>query len=159
MTKVLAVSDTHGRNDRWRELIQQLQPDIVLHAGDHCTTKDVMNELATFWVAGNNDYLGDEIVVLQIEQVKFVLLHGHQASRINPPKWRKQLVAIAKQNEATALIYGHSHIEHVETIDGVFTLNPGSLELPRNNLFRPTYATFSVDQQQITNVQLHFYGS
>lgn len=158
MTKVLAVSDTHGRTERWREVIETERPDIVVHAGDHCVDRETMDELATFWVAGNNDWIGDEVCVFAIEGVKFALMHGHQANRAFPERWRAQLAQLAKKHGASALVYGHSHVQHVGAAEGIFALNPGSLELPRNPEMRPTYATFVVDGTQIKDARIVYFG-
>lgn len=157
MIKVLVVSDTHGRNERWLEIKKKVNPDIVLHAGDHCTSKEFMNEHATYWVAGNNDYIGDEIQIFTINDIRFILLHGHQVNRTNREKWRASLAYMALSSNASVLVYGHSHIEDVESVGKILTINPGSLEFPRNNQMLPTYITFEVHDNEIKNIETHYY--
>ncbi|WP_027124034.1 YfcE family phosphodiesterase [Mycoplasmoides pirum] len=157
MIKVLCISDTHGRNQRWIELINKIKPNIVLHCGDHCTEEEIMNKYADFWVAGNNDYIGNEIELFKLENVKFILFHGHQAARFNLKKWKQNLVDIAKKHNVDAMIYGHSHIQDIDSVDGIVTINPGSLELPRNAELLPTYATFEVVDNKIQNIKIEFY--
>ncbi|WP_033159837.1 YfcE family phosphodiesterase [Mycoplasmoides alvi] len=157
MTKVLCVSDTHGRNEKWIELIKKVNPDVVIHSGDHCTDEKIMNQYANFWVSGNNDYIGNEIEIFKIEDIKFILMHGHQANRFNLEKWKKDLVKIALKNNANVLIYGHSHIQDIDKISDIITINPGSLELPRNAEMLPSYVTFIVDCNKIINLEIHFY--
>ncbi|WP_027119511.1 YfcE family phosphodiesterase [[Mycoplasma] testudinis] len=157
MTKVLSVSDTHGMNERWKQIIEIEKPDIVLHSGDHCTKKTIMIDNATYWVAGNNDYIGNEIETFTIENLKFVLLHGHQCgSRWDNARWKENLVEFVKPYSPHVMVYGHSHIQDYDVIDNVITINPGSLQLPRNKENLPTYATFNVDQDQLTNFKIHF---
>lgn len=157
MTKVLCVSDTHGRNERWIEIINKIKPDIVIHSGDHCTEKEIMDKYANFWVSGNNDYIGNEIELFKIENVKFILMHGHQASRYNLIKWKNDLVNIAKKENVNVLVYGHSHIQDIDNISNITTINPGSLELPRNPEILPTYVTFDVNDDKILNLKVHYY--
>lgn len=157
MLKILSVSDTHGRNERWEKVIKKELPDLVLHSGDHCTSENIMNLYANYWVAGNNDYIGNEIEIFKIEDLKFILLHGHQANRSNYEIWKNKLSEFAKPYNPDVLIYGHSHIQDVDEINGIKMINPGSLELPRNKEMQPTYITFEVDQNQIKNLKIHFY--
>lgn len=158
MTKVLVVSDTHTHNDKWIELINKLKPNVILHCGDHCTQEEIMNKYATYWVAGNNDIYGEEIKIFNIENVKFILMHGHQASRIDLKKWKLNLIQLAKQNNVNVLVYGHSHIQDIDEIDNIIAINPGSLEYPRNPELLPTYITFDVDNDKVINIKIHYYN-
>lgn len=157
MKKVLSVSDTHGVNERWLKIIDLEKPDIILHSGDHCTEKKFMDGIATYWVAGNNDHLGNEIECFMIENMQFVLLHGHQCgSRWDNQRWKECLVAYVKKFMPNVMVYGHSHIQDLDLIDNVVTINPGSLQLPRNQENLPTYATFEVVDKKLANLKINF---
>ncbi|BFO96407.1 metallophosphoesterase [Mycoplasmoides pneumoniae] len=156
MTKVLVLSDTHGYNDRWLAVMKLHNPDVVIHAGDHLTTKKFMDQNATFWVAGNHDVVGEEIQMFELEGIQFVLMHGHQAPRHDLKQWYKMLVDQAKSYLCDVLIVGHSHIEHYETIDGIQVINPGSLEIPRNPRKLPTYCNLNLSQGRISDLTFHF---
>lgn len=54
------------------------------------------------------------------------------------------------------MVYGHSHIQELDLIDNVITINPGSLQLPRNQENLPTYATFEVVDKKLANLKINF---
>ncbi|AFQ03036.1 serine/threonine protein phosphatase [Mycoplasmoides genitalium M2321] len=157
LIKVLVIADTHGQNQRWIELKNYHNPDVIIHAGDHMTTKQFMDQNATFWVAGNNDSIGNEIEIFQLGQINFVLMHGHQAPRDNLKKWYQLLVLKAQQYPCDVLIFGHSHIEYTNKINKIQLINPGSLQLPRNQTNTPSYCTFIVNKDELTDLTIHYY--
>ena len=54
-----------------------------------------------------------------------------------------RLVAEAKLNDCRIALYGHTHLYRTENIDGVFVMNPGSLDSPRNHN-APTYGVIEL---------------
>ncbi|WP_311082849.1 metallophosphoesterase family protein [Paenibacillus polymyxa] len=132
--KIIVLSDTHmphrGKTLPSR-LVQELKSsDLILHAGDW-TDWFVYERLAEFapvqGIAGNND--GMDIVerlgyqrIVEAEGKRIGMVHGHG--------WRGTTENIAlntfKGETLDCLIYGHSHIPVVKTIDGQLVLNPGS---------------------------------
>ena len=61
--------------------------------------------------------------------------HGHTLDVHNGLDY---LVATAKKNNCKIALYGHTHLYKTELIDGVFVMNPGSLDSPRNHN-KPTF--------------------
>lgn len=122
ITTLGIISDTHGllRN----EAIAALQGcDLILHAGD-IGTRVVLDELQqiapTIAVRGNIDHgrWADElpeVVVLEINGVRFCLLHNIHEIAFDPMAEGFDVV-----------IHGHSHKPRNEVVDGVRYFNPAS---------------------------------
>lgn len=132
--KIIVLSDTHMPHRSKTlpsRLVQELKgSDLILHAGDW-TDWFVYERLAEFapvqGIAGNND--GMDIVerlgyqrIVEAQDKRIGMVHGHG--------WRGTTENIAlntfKGETLDCLIYGHSHIPVVKTIDGQLVLNPGS---------------------------------
>ncbi|ACJ16724.1 metallophosphoesterase [Thermococcus onnurineus NA1] len=138
---IAVMSDTHyGDKTRnfpsllFREL-EKRGPDLILHAGD-VTSPGFLERLEEFApviaVRGNADHLGlPEEQVVDAEDVKIGLLHGHQFFSLNA----QFLTLKALDMEADVLIFGHTHMYYYDTysIHGqkVVLLNPGSPTFPR----------------------------
>ncbi len=150
MKKVLVFSDSHGRNSTMKMIKNKEKADIVIHAGDHCLT-DVCSvyDYVDYFVAGNNDYVGSQEEIIDIEGFKIVLNHGWKYQNFNKDIWEKNLFSHYQNLSPDMIIYGHSHVESFTTIDNTIILNPGSIELPRNKSNQQTYAVFHIDNGKI----------
>ena len=147
--QIVLVSDTHGRNEVFAQL-RERHPvaNAYLHAGDSET--DPMNLDGFASVQGNNDYYSShpEQLLLDLGGVKVLMVHSHQYHAANR---MAGLISRAKKQGASVVFYGHTHIFHVETIDGITLVNPGSLW--RNRDFTPeSYALITLDSSGL-NVQ------
>lgn len=77
-------------------------------------------------VRGNCDFYTDidESACVTIDNVRALITHGHRQSA-------KQgfggLVAAAKRNDCSLVLFGHTHVFCDKTIDGVRLINPGAL--------------------------------
>ncbi len=116
------ISDTHGL---LREQVKRRLRgcDLILHAGD-VDSPSVLTKLKEIApvvaVRGNMDKAGwarqlQELEYLEIEGAGMCVIHD-----------RCTLDVRALPGETRVVIYGHSHKPHVESIDGVLYLNPGS---------------------------------
>ncbi|MBS2963795.1 metallophosphoesterase family protein [Actinocrinis puniceicyclus] len=131
--RVVVLSDTHAPR-RWRGcppgVAEHLrEADLILHAGDVCTS-DVLDELSAFApvraVLGNND--GPDVAVwgacdvdrFEIDGLAVAMIHdaGPAAGRIARMHRRFP--------EARLVVFGHSHIPLDESGEGVRIFNPGS---------------------------------
>ena len=129
MKTITIFSDTHG-NKTLLKKCQQIcnECDLILHAGDgNCDvfSIDGAYEKAII-VDGNCDggFAGCHEQIIEIEQKRILLTHGHL---FGVKTSLKTLVAYAKSKECNVVIYGHNHKMRVEEIDGVLTINPGTL--------------------------------
>ncbi len=134
-TRVLVLSDTHipyrasKVPDTMLKLIDSLEYDIVVHAGDLCEEsvlewlKSLGGEL--YVVQGNMDYLPlPETAKFQADDITIGVVHGHQ---VYPRGNLEKLTGIAKRLGVQLLISGHTHYPLVSMHNGVLHVNPGSL--------------------------------
>jgi putative phosphoesterase len=151
--QIVLVSDTHGRNEVFAQL-RERHPvaNAYLHAGDSETDPINLDGFAS--VQGNNDYYSahPEQLVLDLGGVRVLMVHSHQYHAAN----RLQgLVSRAKKYGASLVFYGHTHVFHVETVDGVTLINPGSLW--RNRDFTPeSYALITLSGTEIDVQRIDF---
>ena len=80
--KVLIVSDTHGRNGGYLDILEQSEKmDMVIHCGDVEGSEYLISESAgckTVIVQGNNDYFSDlpREAVVKLGKYKALVTHG-----------------------------------------------------------------------------------
>lgn len=139
--KILVVADTH-KDFKSLELCVKNNPDfdMLIHLGDG---EHEFNDIAAMYpqkamiyVGGNSDFEQHELThVAKVGKCKIFCCHGHTLGVHNG---LEPLVNTAKQNECNIALYGHTHLYKTELIDGVYVMNPGSLESPRNHN-KPTY--------------------
>jgi putative phosphoesterase len=116
------ISDTHGLLRP--EAVQALQGvDWIIHAGD-IGNRDILSELEAIApvaaVQGNMDWGGwtqelSKTEVVEVGGVAIYLLHDLDQLDLHPGA-----------AGFDAVVYGHTHIPHVEWKEGVLFLNPGS---------------------------------
>lgn len=156
MKKILLFSDSHGKNTDMIKIIEKEKADYVIHAGDFCTNIEFMEKNFSYYVAGNNDYEGENELIFEIEKVKFVLVHGHLLSNcfFNKEKNNEIFYRFLLEKKADVLLYGHSHIEFFLKYKDKYFINPGSITLPRNIGCTRTYFIFHVNEGKIVEQNL-----
>lgn len=150
--QIIVVSDSHGKNSRLDEILSSYpQADMYIHCGDIETPQGEYPMFQT--VLGNNDYFYDypERLTLHAQGHKILVLHGHQF-----PYMRRleRMAAQAKEEGYDIVCYGHTHVAHLEEIDGVLLVNPGSIWRARDGR-GPSYAIISIDEEQV-RVEMKF---
>lgn len=147
--KILIVSDTHGRNNGYLELLEQNEKfDMVIHCGDVEGSEYLISEAAgckTILVQGNNDFFSDlpKEAVVKIGKYKALVTHGHPYY-VN--MGHEHLVREAKRRKMDMVIYGHTHRPVIAKENGILVLNPGSLTYPRQEGRKATYILMQVDE-------------
>lgn len=130
MTTIVVLSDSHGNRRGVESLFPIMQEsDMIIHLGD--TSQDgsfIRSKFPdkTHLLNGNCDLMkiGDNELVLEVEGVKIFACHGHLYSvKSNLYK----LVERAKELGCTVALYGHTHSACEMEIDGVLTINPGTM--------------------------------
>lgn len=142
------ISDTHCP-DRCRFFPRSLgnllrSVDLILHAGDvgEMWTLDALSELApVIAVHGNDDSddarseLPDQVITTQGD-ARILLYHGHYKDRKQEMAARRidawepklqQLEEMAREKDATVLVFGHTHIPMVQRRGDVALVNPGAI--------------------------------
>ena len=133
--RVGVISDTHGRiPPRVFEIFEGV--DLILHAGD-VGGDDLLIELKALAhvlaISGNVDdtptLLRPASRRLETPAGKIGMTHGHlnAAPTHNLERMRLSFGDFAP----SIVIFGHSHIPHLETVAGVTLFNPGSAGAPR----------------------------
>ena len=149
--KILVVSDSHGRNKNLEKALSHFgkkgeELEMLIHLGDSQGSLEDIERLALCpvrAVRGNCDFSGDFPLVdfVQIGDEKALLTHGH---RYQCNYSTDVLVDMAKANDASIVMYGHTHVPMVQKEDGVMVLNPGSISQPRQEGCRPTYLVITI---------------
>ena len=133
MSKIAIVSDSHGYIDNIARFEKRLKGvDALWHLGDHAEdAAHIAFRLNCGYVAvrGNCDPFSDAPLSYTVNWhgKRILLLHGHTVSG------RLPLLYAAKEANADAVLFGHSHVPSEETVEGVLLLNPGSLSRPRTS--------------------------
>lgn len=131
MSRIAVVSDSHGSIENLSLFLDRLKNvDALWHLGDHAEDAlPISMRLNCGYVAvrGNCDPFSNEPLTYTVDWhgKRILLLHGHTVTG------KLALLYAAKQANADAVFFGHSHVPSIETEDGVLLLNPGSLSRPR----------------------------
>jgi putative phosphoesterase len=148
------ISDTHGK---LRPAIFELfrGVDLILHAGD-VGPLDIITALETIApvhaVLGNTDSWElipqlQEVVDLELEGRRVVVMHGHQLGSPTP-----RLLRVAHPR-ADVIVYGHTHRQHVDQNGGTLVVNPGAAGPARFSL-KPSVAKLTLDAGSAPAVEL-----
>lgn len=135
---LLAFGDTHRSShaiEKIATILNRDKPQLFLHNGDNYADYQRLlrdSQVPGYGVRGNCDsplLLGapEELTIIY-EGFKILLVHGHKYSVKNS---LSLLIQRAKELNARAVVFGHSHVQMIKDLDGVLLLNPGSIPLPR----------------------------
>lgn len=129
--KIAVVSDTHSLELPSHVLKDIAKADLIIHAGDFCSLKDLeqfskLREVKA--VYGNMDDHQmkkriPETLVFDVEGIRVGVYHGDGAPKGIIERVKAKL-ADAKIDLA---IYGHTHTPATEKIGNTLYFNPGSL--------------------------------
>lgn len=159
--KILVLSDTHGEIEKAKEVIENNKGvDLVIHLGDYF--RDAQKLSGMFpgihmeYVYGNSDFeIGDvpSEKTLDYYGKKIFITHGHRYS----VKWDyNRLCKKAEELQTDLLLFGHTHIAHMQDMAGYILLNPGSITEPRSDLSE-SYAVIEIGNDKI-DPKLVFLG-
>ena len=150
-TRIGVVADTHCPEfldplpDRVFEALRGV--DLILHAGD-VTAQETIAQLERIApveaVRGDHDARLAALPTsreLKVEGRRIVVVHGNRSRWIEEPQtlvWTLSLGYIDANSglpralqrrfpRADAIVFGHTHRPHVETIDGTLLFNPGGV--------------------------------
>ncbi len=133
MKKILVISDSHIPTRANSEILQRIyfkNYDIIISAGDiveENTYFEMINQEAEFFgVQGNMDdyYIKEKLPltkIVQIENIKIGIIHGHQTGIAKPEKLIKYF-----KPKIDIMIFGHSHNVFDKTINEIRVINPGA---------------------------------
>lgn len=130
MKTVVVISDSHGNRRAFEKLYGIFgESDYIIHLGDTSSDGGFIRSAypeKTIVVNGNCDpfKLGEDEKVLEVENVKIFMCHGHLYS---VKSTLLRLAKRAKECGCKIALYGHTHSARADEIDGVTLLNPGNL--------------------------------
>ena len=139
--KILVVADTH-KNFEVLDLCvkKNTDADMLIHLGDgeheFHDIQSLYPQMPMVYVLGNCDFGNhSEVHVAKVGGYRIFCCHGHT---LGVHDGLDTLAAMAKQNKCNIALYGHSHLYKTELVNGVYIMNPGSLDSPRNRN-KPTF--------------------
>jgi len=112
-----------------KNAVEALQPDLILHLGDHdydtMVFADVFPHIPLRVVRGNCDYDSGHPVVADfvVEGKRIIMTHGHH---YNVKQGLALLISMGQDAQADLLLFGHTHRAHYEQIGAMHVCNPGS---------------------------------
>jgi uncharacterized protein len=133
--RIVAVADTHSNpHPDLGARLAELAPDHILHAGDigDLAVLDALRAHAPLTVVrGNIDERANDlpdVVTLDVSDaqgtlLKILMLH----IAVYGPKLRADAVRLAKAEDASLVVCGHSHVPFAAHDRGVTVFNPGSV--------------------------------
>ncbi|KAF1302927.1 metallophosphoesterase [Enterococcus saccharolyticus] len=139
--KYLVVSDNHGDRKILVDLFQHYQGkvDYMIHCGDsELPSSDELWQSA-YVVTGNCDYDAGykKNQLIDTGQDRIYVTHGHLS---NVRMGVTQLGIEAQTNDATIVLFGHTHQIGCEKVGSRLFLNPGSISQPRGPIQIKSYA-------------------
>ena len=150
--KIAVVADTHSLELPAKLLKELKNVDLIIHAGDLCSLKDLnqfkkIKEVRAIY--GNMDdadvrKILPKRLVFEIEGVRIGLYHGYGP----PQKLVDEVSSEFKNDKVQLIIFGHSHQPLNETRGNVIFFNPGS---PNDKVYSPycSYGLLEINKGQI----------
>ena len=150
--RILVVSDSHGNDSSLRRaILAQPKAEVVIHLGDGeeelLRAKRSFPEKMFLAVRGNCDFGSDLPLTGEFtaQGVKIFYTHGHY---YGVKSGLYTFACAARERGAQVALYGHTHNALEDYDDGLYLLNPGSL-----NSWEATYGTVDITPQGIvTNI-------
>lgn len=124
--RILVLSDSHGRVGLVQEIIKREIFDNAIFLGDGLKDFEYIEDERFIKLAGNCDLFSTEQkeVCLNLENVKILATHGHL---YKAKLGLFGLLKEAKEKQICLVLYGHTHVQKEEIVDGVTFINPGSV--------------------------------
>lgn len=147
---LLILSDTHGNYPlAVRTLDKAGHVDQIIHLGDEIDDAWLIETITgrpVLKVPGNCDLGAGEAreVSISIGGRTVFATHG---DRHNVKSGLAGLLKNAQEKKAEIVLYGHTHVAAVDTIDGILFVNPGSL---RHNCRNPSYAVLTITPERVS---------
>lgn len=146
------ISDTHipeARRELWPQVFDAFSGvDAILHAGDihELHVLDQLHKVAPTWSARGNGEDGSghrprqpdhdllqDAWVLEFEGLTFGLVHDLPIPEFPPNLTLERAMArYFGRTDLDVVVYGHTHVEAIDTIGNTLCVNPGSPTYPRN---------------------------
>lgn len=148
-SEIIVVSDTHRFNGYLTDLEKAYpQADLYLHLGD---LQDDPSRFPKWkFVRGNTDdffpgQLMPSMRVVEKDGIRILMTHSHKFSQSS---LKEELVRLARENNCSVVLYGHTHVPAIKNEQGIWMINPGSPSIPRNQS-QPSYARILIEDGEV----------
>lgn len=129
--KILVLSDSHSGLSFMRHCIDKIQPQHIIHLGDYYDDATAIAQLyphiRVHQVPGNGDMWAARsasgTMCYTIGGVRFYMTHGHYHG---VKSGTDRLIKAARESQAAAVLFGHTHEPVCFWDEGLLVLNPGS---------------------------------
>jgi putative phosphoesterase len=134
-TRLVVVADTHGRpHPESARHIAAEKPYRILHAGDigDLSVLDELDKIApVLAVRGNIDVrarrVPDTITLDVVDAAKLLLRMLIVHIGVNGTRLRREVAELARSENASLVVCGHSHVPFIGMDNGMAVFNPGSI--------------------------------
>ena len=157
--KILIVSDTHGRDENLKKVVEMTKPfDCLIHLGDVEGSENYIRRMVPCpvrIVSGNNDFFSDlpREIEFEIGEYKALMTHGHYYYvSLNTEELRRQ----ARTRGKDIVMFGHTHKPYLDIQEDLTVLNPGSLSYPRQEGRRPSYIWMEIDEEGKAHYEIRY---
>ena len=157
--KILIVSDTHGRDENLKKVVEMTKPfDCLIHLGDVEGSENYIRRMVPCpvrIVSGNNDFISDlpREIEFEIGAYKALMTHGHYYYvSLNTEELRRQ----ARTRGKDIVMFGHTHKPYLDIQEDLTVLNPGSLSYPRQEGRRPSYIWMEIDEEGKAHYEIRY---
>lgn len=146
--KILVVSDSHKNFAALKKAFDAVpDADTVVHLGDgereFMLLKTANPRRNMIFIGGNCDEdFHRPWQSVDADGHKIFCCHGNNH---DVHKGVGELVDAAKHYGCDIALYGHTHVPHTEIVNGVYVMNPGSLESPRDGSV-PSFGILTTDE-------------
>jgi hypothetical protein len=157
--RLVVVADTHSRpHPKSAELVAAEKPDGIVHAGDigDLAVIDGLAKIAeVFVVRGNIDAVVPDIPealtldAMDGDALRLRLLAVHIG--VFGVQVRGDVAALARRENASLVVCGHSHVPFIGRDKGVAVFNPGSMG-PRRFALPIVFGVLAIDP---TGIRMH----
>jgi len=154
---ILVLSDTHGSYHHALKAIEHAgTADYIIHLGDSaddaCMIENCIGQ-AVVRVAGNCDPYDSSPREIQrtIAGKNFLITHG-DAYQVKAGLNR--LLRHAHRKKAHIVLYGHTHRAAIDTIGGIFFVNPGCFDKNGNGSYAMIRIVSGIITAEIVTISL-----
>jgi uncharacterized protein len=128
--RILLISDTHGNQTAVLKTVEAASRiDAIIHLGDGEAEGSLLSAVVTcpvLQVAGNCD-AGSKApreMIGEWENIRLLLCHGDQ---YGVKAGFLRLIERGQETGVDAILYGHTHLARIEQHDGLWLINPGTM--------------------------------
>ena len=152
MKRILLITDNHGDKETIEKIFEKEQFDFSIHLGDALLDESYISDKFDWYVTGNNEDFSIKEDNFTIEEMNISILHGHTRG-IGPFEIKDGALSIAKENNSSLVLFGHTHYPFDETIEGIRIINPGALSKPRYES-KCSYGIIEIEKGTVINNSL-----